>query len=178
MGTLNSLIILLCIVLYFVLIVVFSLFKKTSEGINNPYLNLIKPLIPSWKFYDDFEETRLLFFRAKLSDKEEEAFSEWAPLYQNPKASLKSLFINQGNLILAAQSHIQQLLHDIEVHDDKASFEENLSYKITKNLVSYAIRKKYDQSFTYQFKLASVDLRAHPKEDILVSPLYEEVVNA
>lgn len=136
----NSLIILLCIVLYFVLIVVFSLFKKTSQGINNPYLNLIKPLIPSWKFYDDFEETRLIFYRAKVS--EEEAMSEWAPLYQNPKATLQSLFINQGNLILAAQSHIQQLLHDIEVHDDKTPFEETLSYKITKNLVEYAIKKK------------------------------------
>lgn len=170
----NSLIILLCIVLYFILIVVFSLFKKTSEGINNPYLNLIKPLIPSWKFYDDFEETRLLFYRAKVST--EEAFGEWAPLYQNPKASFKNLFVNQGNLILAAQSHVQQLLHDIEVHDDKTSFEENLSYKITKNLVTYAIRKKYTQNFTYQFKLASVDLMARPKDDILVSPLYEEII--
>lgn len=171
-SVLNSIIILLCIVLYFILIVVFSLFKKTSQGINNPYLNLIKPLIPSWKFYDDFEETRLLFYRAKAS--EEEAFSEWAPLYQNPRASFSSLFVNQGNLILAAHSHIGQLLHDIEIHDDKASFEENLSYKITKNLVTYAIRKKYPGPFTYQFKLSSVDLMAKPKEDILVSPLYQE----
>lgn len=171
----NSIIILLCVVLYFVLIIMFSLFKKTSQGINNPYLNLIKPLIPSWKFYDDFEETRLLFYRAKVS--EEEAFSEWAPLYQNPEASFKSLFVNQGNLILAAQSHVQQLLHDIEFHDDKTSFEENLSYKITKNLVNYAIRKKYTQNYTYQFKLASVDISAKPKEDILVSPLYEESVH-
>jgi len=168
---LNSIILLLCILLYFVLIIVFSLFKKTTHGINNPYLNLIKPLIPSWKFYDDFEETRLLFYRAKHS--EEEAFSEWAPLYQNPKASLATLFINQGNLVLAAQSHVQQLLHDIEYHDDKTPFEETLSYKITQNLVSYAIKKKYPERFTYQFKLSSVDLEAHPREDILVSPIYQ-----
>ncbi len=169
----NSIIFLLCVLLYFILIVIFSLFKKTSQGINNPYLNLIKPLIPSWKFYDDFEETRLLFYRAKES--EEEAFGEWAPLYQNPKASFSSFFVNhQGNLILAAQSHIQQLLHDIEYHDDKTPFEETLSYKITKNLVHYAIKKKYTKSFTYQFKLASVDEKARPKEDILLSPLYLE----
>ncbi|MBY0414924.1 MAG: hypothetical protein K2Q18_12205 [Bdellovibrionales bacterium] len=168
----NSVILLLCVFLYFVLIIVFSLFKKTSEGIDNPYLNLIKPFIPSWKFYDDFEETRLLFYRAKAT--EEEAFSEWAPLYQNPKASFATLFINQGNLVLAAQSHIQQLLHDIEVHDESKPFEETVTYKITKNLVSYAIRKKYPVKFTYQFKLASVDLLAHPKEDILLSPIYVE----
>jgi hypothetical protein len=169
---LNSLIIILCVLLYFVLIIVFSLFKKTSRGITNPYLNIIKPLIPSWKFYDDFEETTLLFYRAKHS--EEEAFSEWAPLYQNPKASLTSLFVNQGNLVLAAQSHIQQLLYDIEFHNPETPFEETLSYKITQNLVSYAIRKKYAPSFIYQFKLASVDLLAHPREDILISPIYQE----
>ena len=168
----NSLIILLCILLYFVLIIVFSLFKKTSQGINNPYLNLIKPLIPSWKFYDDFEETRLLFYRIKTS--EDQAFSEWAPLYQNPKASFSSLFVNQGNLMLAAQSHIQQLLHDIEFQDDKIPFENTLSYKITQNLVTYAISKKYVQPFTYQFKLAAVDVIAQPREDILISPLYIE----
>lgn len=168
----NSLILLLCVFLYFVLIIVFSLFKKTSKGIENPYLNLIKPFIPSWKFYDDFEETRLLFYRAKSTS--EETFTEWLPLYQNPKATFSSLFINQGNLVLAAQSHIQQLLHDIEFHDDSKPFEETLTYKITKNLVSYAIRKKYPSGFTYQFKLASVDLRAHPREDILLSPFYQE----
>ena len=176
----NSIIILLCILLYFVLIIVFSLFKKTSQGINNPYLNLIKPLIPSWKFYDDFEETRLLFYRAKKD--ESEAFGEWAPLYQNSKATFSTLFINQGNLMLAAQSHMQQLLSDIETHDDKTPFEDNLSYKITKNLVSYALRKKYSGDFTYQFKVASVDVSAKAREDIIISPLYsfisQEVAHA
>lgn len=170
---LNSLILLLCVFLYFILIVVFSLFKKTSQGINNPYLNLIKPLIPSWKFYDDFEETRLLFYRAKAS--EEETFSGWAPLYQNPRSSFASFFVNHhGNLVLAAQSHIQQLLHDIEFSGPDRPFEETLSYKITKNLVTYAIRNKYPSGFTYQFKLAAVDELARPKEDILISPIYQE----
>lgn len=168
----NLIILLLCVFLYFVLIVVFSLFKKTSQGIDNPYLNLIKPFIPSWKFYDDFEETRLLFYRAKKS--EDEPFTDWIPLYQNPRPTLSSLFINRGNLVLAAHSHIQQLLHDIEFHDDSKPFEETLTYKITKNLVSYAIKKKYPEGFTYQFKLASTDLLAHPKEDILLSPIYQE----
>lgn len=168
----NSIIFLLCVLLYFILIVIFSLFKKTSQGINNPYLNLIKPLIPSWKFYDDFEETRLLFYRAKKND--DDVFGEWAPLYQNPRASFSSFFVNHGNLILAAQSHIQQLLHDIEHHDDKTPFEDTVTYKITKNLVHYAIKKKYGQSFTYQFKLAAVDEKARPREDILLSPLYHE----
>ena len=168
----NSLILLLCILLYFVLIIVFSLFKKTSHGIDNQYLNLLKPLIPSWKFYDEFEETRLLFYRAKMSS--EDTFNDWAPLYQNSKASLSTLFVNQGNLILAAQSHIQQLLYDIEIHDVAKPFEETLSYKITKNMVIYAIRKKYLKSFYYQFKISSADELGHPREDIIISPLYLE----
>lgn len=173
----NSLIVILCILLYFVLIIVFSLFKKTSRGIENKYLNLIKPLIPSWKFYDDFEETRLLFFRVKVSD--EETFSEWAPLYQTPRPAPKAFFINhQGNLILAAQSHIQTLIHDIAEHNDQTPFQDTLTYKITKNLVSYALRKKFTKAFIYQFKLASVNEKAEVQEDILVSPLYEEQENA
>jgi hypothetical protein len=160
-----------------VLIIVFSLFKKTSRGIENKYLNLIKPLIPSWKFYDDFEETRLLFFRVKVSD--EETFSEWAPLYQTPRPALKAFFINhQGNLILAAQSHIQTLIHDIGEHNDQTPFQDSLTYKITKNLVSYALKKKFTKAFIYQFKLASVNEKAEVQEDILVSPLYEEQENA
>ena len=171
----NSIIVILFILLYLILIIIFSLFKKTSRGLNNPYLNLIKPLIPSWKFYDDFEETRLLFYRAKNS--EEEAFGPWQPLYQNPKATFSSLFVNPGNLVLAAQSHVQQLLHDIEFHNAETPFEDTLSYKITKNLVTYAVRKKYSQAFIYQFKLASVDEDALPREDILLSPLYHEGLN-
>ncbi|MBC7429964.1 MAG: hypothetical protein H7336_15225 [Bacteriovorax sp.] len=173
----NSLIALLCVLIYFVLLIAFSLFKKTSQGIENKYINLIKPLIPSWKFYDDFEETRLLFFRAKVSD--EETFSEWAPLYQTPRPTFPTLFVNnQGNLILAAQSHIQTLIHDIGEHNDQTAFQDTLTYKITKNLVSYALRKKYNDHFIYQFKLSSVSDKAEIMEDILVSPLYEEEASA
>lgn len=150
----------------------FSLFKKTSRGIDSQYLNLIKPLIPSWKFYDEFEETRLLFYRAKISS--EETFNDWAPLYQNSKASLSTLFVNQGNLMLAAQSHIQQLLYDIEIHDEEKPFEDTLSYKITQNMVIYAIRLKYPKSFYFQFKVAAADELGRPREDIIISPLYQE----
>ena len=87
------------------------------------------------------------------------------------------MFVNQGNLMLAAQSHIQQLLYDIEIHDITKPFEETLSYKITQNMVIYAIRKKYPKSFYYQFKIASADELAHPREDIMISPLYHEGID-
>ena len=170
----NSLIIFICILLYFLLIIIFSLFKKTGVTISNKYLNLIKPLIPSWKFYDDFSETSLLFYQIKLPG--EEKFSDWAPLYQTPHPKMSALIINhQGNLILAAQSHIQQLLHDINEHYDNTPFQETLSYKITKNLVSFALLKKYSAPFHYRFKLASVTEKLKIQEDILLSPDYEEL---
>lgn len=174
MANLNSLIIFICILLYFVLIVVFSLFKRTGVFLSNKYLNLIKPLIPSWKFYDDFEETSLLFYQIKMPDGD---FSDWAPLYQTPRVKASMLMINhQGNLILAAQSHIQQLIHDINEHFEETPFQETLSYKITKNLVSFALLKKYPAPFEYRFKLATVKETATIGEDILLSPLYEETV--
>ena len=80
--------------------------------------------------------------------------------------------------MLAAQSHLQQLLSDIEFHDDTTPFEETLSYKITQNLVIYAIRKKYNKSFIYQFKVAAVDISGRPREDIIISPLYQEGLDA
>lgn len=167
----NSIIIFLFVLLYLVLLVFFSLFKKTTVGIDSPFLNLIKPLIPSWKFYDDFEETRLFFYRIKKS--ESEVFSDWTPLYQVPSPKLMHFFINpQGNLILAAQSHIQTLIDDIEHHDVQLPFEETLSYKITKNFIHYALSRKFTNGEFYQFKLASSNLEAKPLEDIIVSPLY------
>ena len=168
----NSPFVIVCILFYFVIIIALSLSNKASKGIKNNYLNLIKPFIPSWKFYDDFEENRLLFFRAQILN--EEFFCEWTPLYQTPKSDLKSLFINhQGNLILAAQSHVQTLVHDISEHDDKTPFQHTLTYKITNNLVRYALKKKFNKAFKYQFKLAVVNERAEVIEDILISPLYD-----
>ncbi len=167
----NSIIVFLLALLYLVLLVFFSLFKKTTTGIESPWLNLIKPLIPSWKFYDDFEESRLFFYRIKKS--EDDVFGAWTALYQVPKSSLTNFFINpQGNLILAAQSHIHALLDDIEHHDAHKPFYEILSYKITKNFIHYALHLKYPKESTYQFKLASVNLKAEPIDDIILSPLY------
>jgi hypothetical protein len=158
-----------------VLIVVFSLLKKTGVTITNRYLNLIKPLIPSWKFYDDFEETSLLFYQIKTAPEKE--FTEWAPLYQTPRVVPSMLVVNhQGNLILAAQSHIQQLIHDINEHYSTEPFQETLTYKVTKNLVSFALLKKYSPPFHYRFKLATISDKHLIKEDILLSPDYEEGV--
>lgn len=172
----NSIIFFLFVLLYLVLLVFFSLFKKTTVGIDSPFLNLIKPLIPSWKFYDDFEETRLFFYRIKKN--ESETFSDWIPLYQAPAPKLAHFFINpQGNLILAAHSHIQTLIEDIEHHDAKLPFEETLSYKITKNFIHYALIRKFHEGGFYQFKLASSNLEAKPLEDIMVSPLYNLLSN-
>lgn len=151
-----------CLVLYLAVLILFYVLKKTSKGIQNPYLNLIKPLVPSWKFYDDYEETAMLFYRTSKED-------EWKQIYRAKESSFKSFFVNpDGNLILAVHSHIQQLLHDIEHHEGPGSFEESLSYKITKNLVNTIAHNN-----PFQFKLAVVTAEGAPKEDILISPWYE-----
>ena len=127
------------------------------------YLNLIKPMLPSWKFYDDYSETIMLFYRSDVSD-------IWKPLYRTPKTSLKALFINdQGNMPLAIHSHIGQLLNDIEKHDGQIPFEQTLSYKLTVNMVQAVI----GHGKKFQFKLASVSKKGIIEEDILLSPFYE-----
>jgi hypothetical protein len=157
----NTQLFLICLGLYLTLIVIFYVFNRTSKGIHNPYLNLIKPLVPSWKFYDDYEETTMLFYRTKPDD-------EWKQIYRARRSSLETLFVNpQGNLILAVHSHIQQLLHDIN-HFEGQSFQETLSYKITKNIVNVIAEKN-----SFQFKLAVVTAEGAPKEDVLISPWYE-----
>lgn len=127
------------------------------------YLNLVKPLFPSWKFYDDYSETIMLFYRSDVSD-------IWKPLYRTPKTSLKGLFVNaQGNLSLAIHSHIGQLLNDIETHEGQIPFDQTLSYKLTINMVQAAITPQQK----FQFKLASVNKEGIIQEDILLSPIYE-----
>jgi hypothetical protein len=183
---LNTTYIFLGIFFYFTIILVIPLINRKKQTTPNHYLNLFKPLFPTWKFYDDFEESRLLFYRAKFIDTntndtinsfKESTFSDWLPLYQNPKSALSSLFINShGNLILAVHSHLQTLLQELEDHNEAEPFQESITYKITKNLVSYALKNKYDSSYVYQFKLAVANEEALAIEDILVSPIYEVII--
>lgn len=171
----ENIIIFYILIIYFVLLIIFNLFRKTTQGIENPYINLLKPLVPSWKFFDDYEETRLFFCRIKreINGDEEQPFTEWFPIYQTPPSNFARLFINpQGNLTLAAQSHISTLLSDLESLPENEAFEETLSYKIANNFICYYVNKKFKDIKVYQFKLTIVDSLAAPKEDIFISPLY------
>jgi hypothetical protein len=170
----NSLIVFLCLAIYFTILLVFNLFRKSTFGSKNVYLDLIKPLIPSWKFYDDFEETRLFFYRFKKS--ENSPMSEWLPVYQTPTPKIKHLFVNPTtNIILSAHSHIGVLLSDIEdqnVIADSKDLEKHPSYKLAKNYITFYLEQKYHSLLSYQFKLAVASENAEPIEDIILSPLY------
>jgi hypothetical protein len=169
----NSLIVFLCLAIYFTILLVFNVFRKTTVGSKNVYLDLIKPLIPSWKFYDDFEETRLFYYRFKKA--ENEPMSDWIPVYQTPTPKLKNIFINPTtNIILSAHSHIGVILGDIEVPADQSlnHFENHTSYKLAKNYITFYLEQKYHSILSYQFKIAVAGENAEPLEDIILSPLY------
>lgn len=175
----NSLIVFLCLAIYFTILLVLNIFRKKTFSGKNAYLELIKPLIPSWKFFDDFEETRLFYFRFKHS--ENSNLSDWIPIYQAPMPKLKNLFINPAtNIILSAHSHISILLNDISDTDiitDSKDLENHISYKLAKNYVHFYLQQKHHFVFTYQFKISVSDENLTPIEDILISPLYFDFKN-
>ncbi len=167
----NSLIVFLCLAIYFTILLVFNIFRRSTFGSKNVYLDLIKPLIPSWKFYDDFEETRLFYYRFKKT--ENTPMSEWIPVYQTPTPKLQHLFLNPTtNVILAAHSHIGVLLNDIE---EQSTLENHNSYKLAKNFITFYLEQKYHSLLSYQFKLAVAAEDASPVEDIILSPLYMDL---
>lgn len=154
--------------LYFLFLLYFSLTKRKT--LSNSYINLLKPLFPSWKFFDYYEESNLLFYR--IGD-HENISGEWSKVYTLPETKVTNLLINpNGNLILAIQSHLGQLIYDIDHAEAEQPFFENLSYKITKNAIEYYLRKNFSHLAFYQFKLATVNHNGEAVHDLLISPVY------
>jgi len=163
------------IFVYFAVILILSL--KSPKSVPGKLAFLLRAFFPSWKFFEDCEYAPLLFYRVKEKNQE---FEPWAPCLEKPKFQLSSLLLNpHGNFLLLSSSLILQLVGDLEEADERFAndLEKSVAYQLTKNLVSYQIKKTRveQRDIKYQFKLCATypatPLRA--PEDMLISPVYE-----
>ena len=148
------------IVLYFLLIILFSLIK--FKEIKSPTLNLFKSMFPSWKFFDESNDTPVLLYREA---------DDWKICFSPPKLQWWHFFYNPaGNFYLAYHSHLQQVLGELTVAsvEEATRFQDNLSYK----MLEHFVRSKSPQS-DFQFKISSIKKAPNGFaiiEDILISP--------
>lgn len=146
---------------YFLVILAFSLAKR--KALPGKTLYLFRALLPSWRFFEDFDEAPTLYFRYASGT---EQLREWERCLKRPNRRLAGLFFNPDtNYVLAAGSVVQQLLSEVNdlAHTDTASIEKLVSYQLTKSLVQFELPQLADR---FQFKISGVS------EDILVSPTY------
>lgn len=144
-------------------------FLKTVE-INHPFNGVLRLLFPSWKFFD--RPGHLIRLDYRLQHADSAITSNWQPVLQSQKRTWTCLFLNpQGNLHLACQSLVEQLVTQIQNTPENQldSIFESTSYQLVKNLAySHAIQNsglKNQYSF-FQLRI-TID-----EDDTLVSPLY------
>jgi hypothetical protein len=152
----------LLIGLYFLVIVVFTLLKRKTLPGKTTYL--FRALLPSWRFFEDFDEAPALYFRY---GNEKQVLGAWSKCLTRPKRRFYNALYNpQANYVLAAGSLVQHLLSEIgDLPDTDNNTVENLvSYQLARNLVKFHLP---DQTRFYQFKISGVS------DELLISPVYE-----
>jgi hypothetical protein len=152
---------------YFLAVIAFSLLKR--RALPGKTLYLFRALLPSWRFFEDFDEAPALYYRSSAGA---EDLGEWRRCLEKPRREFLNLLYNpRANYVLAAGSVVQHLLSEIDdtSQTDSHAIESLVSYQLTKNLITYQIEKSHSDASTtrYQFKISGVT------EDILISPVYE-----
>jgi hypothetical protein len=148
--------------LYFLVIIVFTLLKRKTLPGKATYL--FRALLPSWRFFEDFDEAPALYFRHGNVKQE---LSTWSKCLQRPERCFyNAIYSPQANYVLAAGSLVQHLLSEIEdlPDTDNRSVEGLVSYQLVRNLVRFHLPA---ESRDYQFKVSGVS------GDLLISPVYE-----
>ena len=135
----------------------------------------LRAFFPSWKFFAEIEETPELLVRVGADADALGAFERCWPKLER---RVRSLLLNpEGNLILAYDSLLAELLADAEQHE--ASLGERVSYRLVERLVEFWLAQRPDaeQIRHYQFKVVTTVPGAagveRGAEDVLLSPVLE-----
>lgn len=162
------------ILAYFAVLLIFA--KLKSREMNGRMVFLFRAFFPSWKFFEDIEQAPLLYIRTELEGRD---FSEWSDGLGKAERSLSQVVFNpKGNLRLACNSLLQQLMTDLELADESnpKSFENVVSYQLTKNLARRRVLElaRGKVAVRFQFKLCLLTAKSpYLLEDMMISPIYE-----
>ena len=113
-------------------------------------LLFLKPLLPSWRFFEEGEYAPVLEFRSSVQDVNRET---WRPAPPRPARKWHHLFLNShGNLFLWRQSALHRFVSDLD--DLKpGELERSSSYQ---NLAAWA--GQLSESSTFQFRVLGLNI--------------------
>ncbi len=134
------------------------------------FRSLLRPLIPSWRFFDRVEQTTRLHFRLVSSSNSK---PEWQTLRPPPAGYASRLFFNpRGNLALGCQSLVDRLVEDINQSEKSSDITSSASYRLVENIVRVNLREQ-GLLGPFQFKISVVD--AKTKREIADSLVSSEI---
>ena len=124
-------------------------------------MGLLRIFIPSWRFFDELGQVATLSHRTRLFDNTE--FGAWENSITKPTPSPAAFLFNpSGNLYLASQALVGQLMVDIQNlqgEPDPSLLENRCSFLLVQKYVEQQVRKNnpLQSSLHYQFKISVVD---------------------
>lgn len=127
-----------------------------------------RALFPSWRFFEKLGDLPQLHFRMRRAGGD---FGNWVSARRAvPRGAGAILLHAEGNLALACNTLLEQLVSDLGDHEagEVAGLSENVSYRLVRNLVEFRIREGGFEPapFEFQFKVTS------DSEDFLVSGIH------
>lgn len=139
---------------YFVAVLLLAVRKPVE--VQSRWLQLLRFLLPSWRFFDELGQLPVLSMR--------EGEGPWRPVLPPMTRSVRRLVLNaDGNFALACESLVQQLVADVVESDDVTALE---SYRLVSNLV--AMRATATR-FQWRVELEEDGVR----QEAIVSPVLE-----
>jgi len=147
------------LVLFFtIILVIFWVMKIAFNYLPEKDLKLLRILFPSWKFFEAITPFPKIFYRISHNGTH---YSEWLSLPPSePIRNIKNLIYNpEGNLYLAYQGQIEQLLNDItelSSSNSTALIESLTSYKIVYSYIKEQILLRHKGKY-FQFKIGALE---------------------
>lgn len=122
-------------------------------------MNLVKILIPSWRFFDRPSDLAFLYVRTQTKDG---IWSAWRPCLNPPLTKITNLFLNpMGNLYLACQSLVNRFAEEVSNHQTHTS----LDY--IKRLVTETVDTQ--DLHAYQFRIEVTPVNGAEPFELFVS---------
>lgn len=106
-------------------------------------MNLLRIFIPSWRFFDELGQIATVSHRSRLADQSD--FGPWQTSILKPTQSPAAFLFNPaGNIYLASQALVQQLMVDIlnlKNETDTGSLEQLCSFQLLQKHIELQLRK-------------------------------------
>lgn len=159
------------VALFLLVVVLLTLARRSGSA--DRRLQLLRCLLPSWRFFETVEGAPLLGFR--VVDAQEQLGPWQRAIPPRQRGAWRTFWNPQGNLRLAEAAIVEQLLDElaakgpIEVEEAEAL----PSYRLTQRVALVSAAAQLPAGTRYQLRLATYTPGADPaEEELWVSGIY------